>query len=262
MFELVNGGVWSYTLLSVIIVSAISFVGVLVLALKKDYIEKILILLVSLAAGVMLGDAFFHLLPEAAKSGFKLETSFLLLLGITTFFILEKFVQWKHCHHTHHTKESHKRPYPFAVMNLIGDGLHNFIDGILIAGSYLVSIPLGIATTLAVVLHEIPQEIGDFGVLLHGGFKKAGALLFNFLTGLTAVLGALITLVLGRDFISLPEYLIPFTAGGFIYIAASDLIPQIHDHNNTNKAKVRQSILELLVFMLGIFAMYALLFLE
>ncbi len=256
-----NGGVWSYTILSVLVVSLISFVGVLTLSIKKDILSKALILLVSLSAGVMLGDAFLHLIPEAAESGFDITIAISLLSGITLFFILEKLVQWKHCHHTHHTHEAKKRPMPYAIMNLIGDGLHNFIDGILIAGSYLVDIQLGIATTIAVVLHEIPQEIGDFGVLLHGGFKKTGALLFNFLSGLTAMIGAVMTLLLGQAVSSVPEYLIPFTAGGFIYIAASDLIPQIHSHNiSTSEAK--QSALELLVFILGIVVMYGLLFLE
>ncbi len=256
-----NGGAWSYTILSVLIVSLISFVGVLALAIKKDILNRALILLVSLSAGVMLGDAFLHLIPEAAASGFSMTTAISLLSGITLFFILEKLVQWKHCHHTAHTPEAKKRPMPYAVMNIIGDGLHNFIDGILIAGSYLVNVQLGIATTIAVVLHEIPQEIGDFGVLLHGGFKKTGAIIFNFLTGLTALIGAIMTLLLGQIMSSVPEYLIPFTAGGFIYIAASDLIPQIHSHNvSTSEAK--QSALELLVFILGMVIMYGLLFLE
>jgi len=268
MAYLLNGSVWSYTFLSVIIVSAISFIGVFTLSLKKNYLEKILILLVSLSAGVMLGDAFIHLIPEAAESGFTLTTSLLILLGIILFFLLEKAVWWNHCHHAehhhaHHHAHNHpkKRPQPFAIMNLFGDALHNFIDGILIAGSFIVNIPLGITTTIAVILHEIPQEIGDFGVLLHGGFKKARALLFNFISALFAVIGAVVTLLIGNSITTLPEYLIPFTAGSFIYIAASDLIPQIH-HHNTIKSKASRSLLELLVFILGMVIMYGLLFLE
>ncbi len=253
MFE--ESGVWSYTLLSVLIVSLLSFIGVFAISLKKKLLDKVLILLVSLSAGVMLGDAFIHLIPEAASSGFTLQVSLAILAGITLFFIMEKFVHWRHCH----LHPSEKHPQSYAIMNLLGDGLHNFIDGMLIAGSFLVDIRLGIATTIAVVLHEIPQEVGDFGVLLHGGFKKREAMWFNFLTALFSVLGAVIVLAIGKASALVPQFLIPFTAGGFIYIAASDLIPQIHHHVEKHW---RQSVLELVVFVFGIVAMYGLLFLE
>tara|TARA_Y100000310_G_C20682357_1_gene816718 strand:+ start:1779 stop:2558 length:780 start_codon:yes stop_codon:yes gene_type:complete len=250
-------GVWSYTLLSVIVVSLISFVGVITLSMKKKVLEKVLILLVSLSAGVLLGDVFLHLIPEASQGGLDLQVSLMILVGIVVFFILEKIVCWRHCHVGHPKHQVH----PYAVMNLIGDGLHNFIDGLVIAGSYLVDIRLGIATTVAVLLHEIPQEIGDFGVLLHGGFKKSKAIMFNFLTAFTAVIGAVVALVMSQSVMALPAYIIPFTAGGFIYIAASDLIPQIH-HHHKKSVKVRESLLELLVFVFGIALMYGLLFLE
>lgn len=250
-----GGGVWIYTLLSVIVVSLVSLVGILTFSMNKKTLNKVLIFLVSLSAGVLIGDAFIHLIPEAAEEGFTLNLSLLILGGITLFFILEKFIHWKHCHL--HPSHDHKPSY--VTMNLIGDAVHNFIDGLLIAGSFLVDIRLGLATTFAVILHEIPQEIGDFGVLLHGGLSKKKAIAFNIVTAMFAILGAIVALVMSSMIRFLPEYLIPLTAGGFIYIAASDLIPQIHHHKDK---RISQSFLELLIFVLGIAMMYGLLFLE
>jgi len=144
--------------------------------------------------------------------------------------------------------------HPVALMNLIGDGLHNLIDGMIIAGSYLVSIPLGIATTIAVVLHEIPQEMGDFGVLLHGGFNKTRALLFNFITALTAVLGAVIALVIGSNIENFSLVAISITIGGFIYIAGSDLIPELHKETGS-----KQALGQILGFLAGVGVMALLL---
>src|SRR3989344_5572339 len=159
----------AYTLISVLIVSLISLVGVLTLSLKASTIKKWLIYLVSFSAGALLGDVFIHLLPEIAEEpGFGLDISLYILSGILFSFIVEKVINWRHCHHP--TTKEH--PHPFVLMNLFGDFLHNFVDGLIIGASYLASIPVGIATTIAVVLHEIPQEIGDFGILLHGGFSK------------------------------------------------------------------------------------------
>lgn len=143
--------------------------------------------------------------------------------------------------------------HPLAYMNLIGDAVHNFIDGVLIAGSFLLSVPVGIATTIAVVLHEIPQEMGDFGVLLHSGMKPGKALLFNFLSAATAILGAVLVLVLGAN-IDITAYVVPITIGGFLYIANADLIPELH-----KETKVSQSILQLVGFFIGILIMYSLL---
>ena len=141
-------------------------------------------------------------------------------------------------------------------MNLLGDALHNFMDGLIIAGSYLTSIPLGVSTTLAVVLHEIPQEMGDFSVLLKGGFTKSKALLYNFLTALSALLGALLVFIVG-NVPSLVDAIVPFTAGGFIYIATADLIPELHKETLPTK-----SLVQLFGFVVGIVIMFALLFLE
>ena len=243
---------WMYSLISVFFVSLLSFVGVLFIAVKEEKLKKILLFLVSFAAGGLLGDSFIHLLPEAIKeSGFTLGVSLAVLVGLLLFFVLEKFICWRHCHIP--TSKSH--PHPVVFMNLIGDGFHNFIDGAVISASFLTTIPLGIATTLAVVLHEIPQEIGDFGVLLHGGLSKNKALIFNFASALAAVGGAILVLILGERIVGVSQLLIPFTAGGFIYIAGSDLIPELH--KETNLAK---SLIQMVGLILGIGIMLILLF--
>jgi len=241
-----------YSLISVIFVSLLSFVGVLFIAIKEEKLKKILLFLVSFAAGGLLGDSFIHLLPEAVEEdGFSLSVSLAVLVGLLLFFVLEKFICWRHCHIP--TSKSH--PHPVVFMNLIGDGFHNFIDGAVISASFLTTIPLGIATTLAVVLHEIPQEIGDFGVLLHGGLSKNKALIFNFASALAAVGGAILVLILGERIVGVSQLLIPFTAGGFIYIAGSDLIPELH--KETNLAK---SLIQMVGLILGIGIMLILLF--
>ncbi|MFZ2189571.1 MAG: ZIP family metal transporter [Candidatus Magasanikiibacteriota bacterium] len=252
-----------YSILSVIVVSLISLIGLASISLKEDRLRKILIYLVSFSAGALLADAFIHLLPEAVEeSGFTLQVSIYILLGIGLSFVMEKIIHWHHCHHTHSNKcleehHNHAHIVPFAKMNLIGDTVHNFIDGLIIGGSYLVSIPLGLATTFAVILHEIPQEIGDFGILLHGGYTRKKALFLNFITGLTAVLGAVVAILVSGIIPHLTEFLIPFAAGSFIYIAGSDLVPELHKETNA-----RKSTLQLLISILGVFVMMALLLLE
>src|SRR3989338_2747586 len=246
--------IWLYSLTSVFIVSLMSFVGVLTLSIKTERLKKILLYLVSFSAGALFGDAFIHLLPEIVeKSGFGLNISLYLMLGIGISFIIEKFIHWRHCH-LPNTKD---HVHPFAMMNLFGDCIHNFIDGLIIGASYLASVPVGIATTLAVIFHELPQEIGDFGVLLHGGFSKAKALFFNFVTALTAVFGAAISLLISPYVENITTFLIPFAAGTFIYIAGSDLIPELH-----KEVKVERSLLQLIAIALGVLVMLSLLLLE
>jgi zinc and cadmium transporter len=246
--------VWLSSLISVIFVSLLSFVGVFFLAFKKEKLQKILLFLVSFAAGGLLGDAFLHLLPEAVgEAGFTIEISLAVLIGLLTFFVLEKFIAWRHCH----IPTSKEHPHPVALMNLIGDGLHNFTDGLVIGASFMISFPLGMATSLAVIFHEIPQEIGDFGVLIHGGFSREKALIFNFLSALTAIAGVIFILLIGPKFMDFVSLLIPFTAGGFVYIAGSDLIPELHKETNLKK-----SAFQLLGLILGIGVMLGLLLIE
>jgi len=242
---------WFFSFISVFLVSLLSFTGVLFLALQAEKLKKILLFLVSFAAGGLLGDAFLHLLPAAVEAmGFGLEVSLAVLAGLLVFFVLEKFIAWRHCH----IPTSKEHPHPLALMNLVGDGFHNFMDGMVIAASFLAGLPLGIATTLAVIFHEIPQEIGDFGVLLHGGFSRKKALFFNFLSALTAFAGVFFTFLLGARFVYLSQLLIPFTAGGFLYIAGSDLIPELH-----KETQLAKSLLQMLGLILGIGVMIILL---
>ncbi|MEM2102694.1 MAG: ZIP family metal transporter [Candidatus Bathyarchaeia archaeon] len=247
--------IWLYSLVSVFVVSLISLVGLFTFRLKTDRLKQMLLYFVSFSAGGLFGDAFIHLIPEAvAESGFEMQVSVYILVGITASFIAEKFLQWRHCH----IPTSKEHPHPFAYMNLFGDAVHNFIDGLIIGGSYLASIPLGIATTLAVVFHEIPQEIGDFGVLIYGGFARSKALFFNFATALTAVFGTIIALSLGFIMQGSVAFLVPFAAGNFIYIAGSDLIPELHKQ----EPKLLKSALQLTTFILGILVLLSLTFFE
>ncbi len=235
---------------SVILVSVVSFIGIVALSFKGEKLRHILLSLVSFSAGALFGDVFLHLLPEAAVNGLTVATSLSVLTGIVAFFIIEKVINWRHCHFP----PTHDHIHPFALMNLLGDAVHNFIDGMIIAASYLASIPVGVATTMAVILHEIPQEIGDFGVLIHGGFPVRKALTFNFLTALTAVLGTAVALALSTFLPNLTAFLLPFAAGGFVYIAGSDLIPELH-----KERKLSNSFWQLVAFLFGIGIMMALL---
>ncbi|MFH1174542.1 MAG: ZIP family metal transporter [archaeon] len=247
-------GPWPATLCSVIAVSLISLIGIFTLGLNRKFLNSIIFLLVSFAVGTLIGDVFIHLLPEIAeRGGLTLQRSFAILAGILLFFLLEKVVHWRHCHQE--TTKDH--PHPVGVMNLVGDGLHNFIDGMVIAGSYIISMPIGIATTLAVIIHEIPQEIGDFGILIHAGYSRGKALVLNFLSALLAVLGAVLGLLLASRTEQFAMYIIPFTAGGFIYIAVADLIPELH-----KTTKPWKSMLQLLTLLAGIGIMMLLLLLE
>ncbi len=247
--------VWIYALLSVIVVSLVSLIGLFTLSLSDKKLDKILIYFVSFSVGALFGDVFIHLIPEIAESGFTINSSLYILFGILFSFIVEKFFQWRHCHNPL-TKE---HVHTFAKMNLVGDMLHNFIDGLIIGVSYLVSVPVGIASTIAIVFHEIPQEIGDFGVLLKGGFSKFKALVMNFVTALTAVLGAVVALLLSSKIGGMVDFLIPFAAGSFIYIAGSDLIPELHKEDAHDEKK---ALLQMIMFVLGIIVMCFLLLLE
>ena len=246
--------IWLYSLSSVIIVSLVSLAGVVMLSFKLDRLKKILIFIVSFSAGSLLGGAFLHLLPELfEESGYTLKTAFLLIGGIFIFFVLEKYIHWRHCHEP--SSDSH--PHHLGKMNLVGDGLHNFIDGLIIASAYLVSVPLGAAATLAIVLHAIPQEIADFGVLLHAGFSQAKAVWYNLLSASLAILGVIMGLMLGGRIEGFTLVVLPLAAAGFIYIAVADLFPEIH-----KETKMSKSLIQIVSFLIGIALMYYLTFLE
>lgn len=245
---------WILTIVSVVGISAISIIGILFLWVSAEKLKKAFMYLVSFAAGGLLGDVFLHLIPEMIETGFATSMALILIAGIFVSFGVERFLQWRHCH----IPTSGEHPHSFAYMNLFGDSVHNLIDGLIVAGSYLASIPLGIATTIAVIFHEIPQEMGDFSVLIYGGFTKKKALTFNFLTALAAVIGAVIALALGSYIEGFVPLLIPFAAGNFIYIAGSDLIPELRK----DSPEPKKSALQLTSLVLGVVPMVLLLFLE
>jgi len=222
------------------LVSLISLVGILTIGLATEVFDKILFLLVGFAAGGLIGGAFLHLLPEAIEQGGGDLVFLYTLIGFTFFFLMERYLYWRHCH------EGVCDIHAFTYLNIIGDGIHNFTDGLIIAASFMTDLKLGIVTTLAVIFHEIPQEIGDFGILVYGGFSKRKALFFNFVCALTAILGSLLGYILS-NITGISLILISLTAGGFIYIAASDLIPELHRQKNTKRANMA-----FLAFILGV----------
>jgi len=228
-------------LASVTVVSLISFVGVIFIGLKESLLRRVVMVFVGFASGTLLGGAFFDLLPEAVNMIHPPITIFyFVILGIIVFFCIEKFLYWRHCH------EEECQVHTFAYISLVGDGVHNFIDGMIIAATFVLGFELGFITTLAVISHEIPQEIGDFGVLIYGGLSKRKALTYNFISALTAILGAVVTyyVVYLRSNYAL---LVPFAAGGFIYIAATDLMPELH-----KKSHAGESIIQLLSILFGL----------
>ena len=234
-----------YALLATIFISTLSLIGVVTFFIKKDLLNKIAFYLVAFSAGALLGGAFFHLLPEALEEAEGLTPFMFLILGIMLFFVLERFLKWHHCH-----KDGVCEVHTFTYMSLIGDGFHNFIDGLVIASAFSVDFELGLVTTIAVLAHELPQEFGDFGVLIHGGFSRLKALLWNFASSATAVLGAIVGFYLANSLESFSPYLLSFAAGGFIYIAMSDLVPELH-----KEVKLSKAFLSFALFVFGIIFM-------
>lgn len=258
-------------LLSVLLLSLVSLAGAVTLSLGRARLERIVFLLVAFAVGAMLGGALLHLIPEAYEAlGSGPRTGLLVLGGVLAFFVLEKFLHWRHEHaipealagadlrfdgatgHAHGHAHHHAAD-PFAWMSLAGNVAHNLIDGAIVAASYLVSIPTGIVTTVAVMLHEIPQEIGNFGVLVYGGFSPRRALAYNFATGLAGLVGAGFVLALGPRVDGLADALLPITAGAFLYIAGSDLIPELNRRHSQSAAKAAGQ-LAMMVLGIGVMA--------
>lgn len=258
-----------YAIIAVLIVSIVSFVGLFTLSLSETLLRRVIFILVSVATGALLGDAFIHLVPEAFENSVDPRMSSLLIIGgIIAFFVLEKFLYWHHEHgeqnvaeyEEYERGETTKRVHPtrpVGTMILVSDGFHNFLDGIIIAVSFMAGTEVGIATTIAIILHEIPQEIGDFGVLLHAGFTKARALFLNFISALFAVLGAAFAFLFSGYAADFNSFMLPLAAGGFIYIAAADLIPELHKTIGAKK-----SFLQIIGVFTGVAAMLALVFLE
>ncbi len=231
------------------LVSLISLIGIITIGINDKFLHEIIILLVALSAGGLLGSGFLHLLPEAVLAVSDLSIYLWVIIGFILFFLIEKVLVYRHCHNVEHDHvcEFHA----FKWLNLIGDAVHNFVDGLILAAAFLVSIPLGITTTIAVIFHEIPQEIGDFGVLVYGGFSKKRALYMNFLTALIAIGGGITGFFVLSSVIPLTPYLLAFAAGGFFYIAASDLIPELNKEYTG-----RKTVTITLIFIGGIALMW------
>ncbi len=256
-----------YSFLSVFVVSAISLIGALAISINERRLRGCVFILVALAVGALLGDAFIHLIPEAFEENENsISVSLLIVAGIFIFFLLEKLLRWHHAHADEHVMEDamHGRHVgelraadSLGRLILVSDGLHNFLDGIIIGVSYSVSVEIGVASTLAIILHEIPQEIGDFGVLLHAGYTKARALWYNFLSALFAILGVLIVFMFGEQAHAIIPWILPIAAGSFIYIANADLVPELQKQRGGSA-----TMLQLISIAIGIFAMYALVFFE
>ena len=234
-----------WILLMTVINGLLAFIGVFTFFIPQKIFEKILIFLVAFTTGTLLGGAFFHFLPEAFE---KISFQIIIILGLggfLLFFLLERYVHWRHCH------DGVCEVHPVNYLILYGDSVHNFIDGLIIASSFIISIPFGIISSLLVIAHELPQEIGDFAVLIYGGFKKNKALFYNFFAQLFSVLGG----ILGFYFLQLKDYstyLLPFAAGGFLYIALADLIPELFKEKKPIKI-----IINIIAIILGLLLLFS-----
>ncbi len=218
--------------------------GAALLLLFPDSMRKRLLpCLLSYATGTLLGAAFLGMIPKAMEQAQTLNISITILVGIVLFFLLEKILLWRHCHDK--DCEVHSNTGPII---LIGDAFHNFVDGLVIAAAFLTSIPMGIATSLAVIAHEIPQEVGDFAILLHSGYTKLRALVLNFLSSLSTLLGAVAAYYFLAETSQLVPYILAMSAASFIYIAVADLVPSLHKSTG-----LKATALQISLIMAGIF---------
>lgn len=234
-------------IIATLIVSLISLVGIII---SHKKIKKFLHYFISFAAGALISVALFDLIPHALEKleqiGIHAHQSFIfVVMGIVLFFLIERFIHWHHCGNEH----CHQKPA--GILILTGDFIHNFLDGILIAGAFMLSNATGVFTTLTVLLHEIPQEFGDYAVLIHSGFSKKKALLLNFLSALSAVFGGIIGFLLFEVIDGIAPYFVLATAGGFLYIALSDIVPSMHKGE-----KKKMLVAESLIFILTMAGFY------
>ena len=248
-----------YTLFAVIGISLLSFLGMFLFLFEENTIRKSLLYFVSISTGALLGDVFIHIIPELAETPETFSMSLVILLGGILFsFVLEKVIHWRHCHvlpsGEHHHHHHH---HPMGIINLVGESMHNFIDGLVIAAGFLAGIPIGISTALAVALHEIPHEVGNVAVLLHSGYSKKNALLFNALSASSSLIGAAIVLLFSSSSAAIGPMMLPFAAGNLLYIAGSDLIPELH-----KETELRKTLGQLVCIVLGMVLMYGVTFIE
>ncbi len=237
--------------LSVLLISLISLVGSGLIFFRKINFKEKIYYMISFAAGTMLAAAFFDIIPESFNE-IGLNSINYILGGIILFLLIEKYIHWHHCN-TERCEEKHKKVKPYVFLNLIGDGLHNFIDGAVIAAAYMTNFELGLITTFSVAVHELPQEIGDFSILLKGGLKFKQGILFNFITALAAFLGMFLAITASKYIENLTPILLSIAAGGFIYLSLSDIVPETHKETEPKKI-FKQTLL----MILGIALVYGL----
>ncbi len=239
--------VFAYAILAVTIVSLLSLLGAVFIVLQRKILDSITTYLLAFSSGILLGTTFYDLIPEGYE-GLQRNVYTWVIVGLVAFFILEKLIHW-HQHVEETGAQMYSRKH-IAYLDLIGDGLHNFLDGAIIGVTFLTSVPLGMVTTIAVIAHEIPHELGDFFLLLYCGFSNKKALWYNLLSALTAILGTIVVFIFSANILVVSPYLIGFGAGNFLYIAASDLIPELHQKHN-----MKTSIIQTICLIVGIVVM-------
>ena len=259
--------------LMIIIIGSLSLLGAVMISIREKTLDKILFILIAFATGTILASALFDLIPESLHHLEELNTEgaaiaesllfIFVIFGFVMFFIIERFIYWFHGHA--HEKDDQLVCYAgmdegdgaslkrgnkiknFALLNLIGDGLHNFLDGVIIMVAFMSGTRNGVIVTLAVLFHEFPQEIGDFGILIYGGFSKKKALLFNFLSGMIALLGGLLAFILSDVLELFNFFFLAFSGGGFLYIASAELMPEL-----LKQEDLKKSIIQALIFLSGL----------
>ncbi|MHA1373507.1 MAG: ZIP family metal transporter [Promethearchaeota archaeon] len=261
--------------LTIFFIGCLSLIGLFMISLKEKTLDRILFILVAFATGSILATALFDLIPESLHHleelnavGAGITETFLfstIISGFVIFFIIERFIYWFHGHAHEHEHEDQLVCYDgltegsskilekggniknFALLNLIGDGLHNFLDGIIIMVAFLSGPATGIVITLAVLFHELPQEIGDFGILIYGGFTKKKALTFNFISGMIALLGGLLAFIFSNTIEMFNMFFLAFSGGGFLYLASTELMPEL-----IKEKDLKKSIIQAFIFMAGL----------
>ncbi len=259
--------------LTIFLIGSLSLIGLFMISIREKTLDRILFILVAFATGTILASALFDLIPESIHHLEELNSGgagiaenlvfVFIIFGFVIFFVIERFIYWFHGHA--HENENKLVCYTglgegedfslsrssgvksFALLNLIGDGLHNYLDGIIIMVAFLSGTRNGIIITLAVLFHEFPQEIGDFGILLYGGFSKKKALFFNFLSGMIALLGGLTAFFLSNTIDMFNLFFLAFSGGGFLYIASTELMPEL-----IKEKDLKKSIVQALIFICGI----------
>lgn len=229
-----------WIIVSGMLMSALALVGSVTLVLPEPAFKRLVLPLVAVAAGSLLGGALFHMLPESVDVfGNTLSVYGWLAGGMFAFFVLEQFLHWHHCHRP---VEAHR---PIGYMILVADGLHNFAGGLAVGAAFVLDTRVGIITWLVAAAHEVPQELGDFGILVHSGWNRRRALLYNLLSALTFLVGGLVAYFVAETIDV--AFLVPFAAGNFIYIAAADLLPEI-----ATTVELRDKLIQTVSFAAGL----------